>query len=382
VVGGGAPCPSVHVARAGDVIFIPFNHWHLVLSSSAGPAEAGAKEEAAEEEEEEAVLAVNFWVTPRNKTEARGMRPRVFPAEQARWRDSRTKEGNDGGPPANPCAAGAGAAAGAFANALAQHRRLARALQVTPQCTVLGRDEPAAAFYPEFLDFKFASTSARGGGGGGGGSGGGSGAGPAAAATHAGSGLRLNMHGYAQGEAVEDLPRFSAEMRSAYAMCECQLEDLRGRGSLAGTARRGDKRTAYKAMTWRLEALELCTGRGSGRGFPGGGSGGGSQRVLVPDAVVEAAMEGRLLHVNLWMSRGAGTSSGLHFDHYENHLVRRGALHLHPACATVINLSFTCHEVVITCYLRPRLVSALEAEITLNRFQTLLSISTCACTAW
>ena len=123
-------------------------------------------------------------------------------------------------------------------------------------------------------------------------------------------------------------------------MCECQLEDLRGRGSLAGTARRGDKRTAYKAMTRRLEALELCTGRGSGRDSPGGGGGGGgggSQRVVVPDAVATAAAEGRLLHVNLWISRGAGTSSGLHFDHYENHLVGR--------CSSTPGerVSLTCH---------------------------------------
>jgi hypothetical protein len=37
--------------------------------------------------------------------------------------------------------------------------------------------------------------------------------------------------------------------------------------------------------------------------------------------VVEAAVEGRLLKVNMWTSHGVETSSGLHFDNYENYLL-------------------------------------------------------------
>lgn len=41
----------------------------------------------------------------------------------------------------------------------------------------------------------------------------------------------------------------------------------------------------------------------------------------MPHEVVEAAVEGRLMQVNMWTSHSVESSSGLHYDNYENYLL-------------------------------------------------------------
>lgn len=90
---------------------------------------------------------------------------------------------------------------------------------------------------------------------------------------------------------------------------------------MRNAANKGGRMRELKKWRERLERLVMCTGGGATTDPAGGPGIGRRRRIRVPDDIVRAALEGRLLRVNMWSSHGVVTSSGLHFDHYENHLL-------------------------------------------------------------
>ena len=333
------PWPPERIAHPGDYVFIPFNHWHLVFTSSV---KINTEDDIDDdnEGEEEAAMAVNFWGMPKNTTASKKLSSGVFRADTYGWGNDDAevhdyrKEAANGGGGGGACVAeveegDGGSGGGVFDNVIAQGKRLATALKKEPECVVMARDEPAATFTPELLDIEFLNS--RGG---------------SSTMSHQPSGTPLNKHGYAQSTNLEDVRHFAGWMESAYSLCQVDLEETPPGGNMRNAADKTGRLKALKKWRKRLETMVMCTGAGVGGGEGGaagvgsGESGSGAtprggaswrrrrglgvgrrRRVKVPDEVVEAAVEGRLLKVNMWTSHGVETSSGLHFDNYENYLL-------------------------------------------------------------